>query len=41
MLFIRNWVMKKKSPPEFARRSWKPLREMLEGMEQTKLECCG
>jgi ribonuclease HII len=37
MLFIRNWVELKKTPPEFARKSWKPLRIMLEGMEQKTL----
>jgi ribonuclease HII len=37
MLFIRNWVEAKKVPPAFARKSWKPLRIMLEGMEQRTL----
>ncbi|AIF82706.1 RNase HII [Candidatus Nitrososphaera evergladensis SR1] len=37
MLFIRNWVEMKKTPPAFARKSWKPLRTMLEGMEQRTL----
>ncbi|MEO9364113.1 MAG: ribonuclease HII [Nitrososphaera sp.] len=37
MLFIRNWVETKKAPPAFARKSWKPLRIMLEGMEQRTL----
>jgi ribonuclease HII len=37
MLFIRNWVEEKKVPPAFARKSWKPLRIMLEGMEQRTL----
>lgn len=37
MLFIRNWVETKKAPPVFARKSWKPLRIMLEGMEQRAL----
>jgi ribonuclease HII len=37
MLFIRNWVELKKTPPAFARKSWKPLRTMLEGMEQRTL----
>jgi len=30
MFFIKKWVRKYKSPPLFARRSWKPLRIMLE-----------
>jgi ribonuclease HII len=37
MLFIRNWVEMKKAPPAFARRSWKPLRIILEKMEQKTL----
>ncbi|HVX02901.1 MAG TPA: ribonuclease HII [Nitrososphaera sp.] len=37
MLFIRNWVEAKRTPPTFARKSWKPLRVMLEGMEQRTL----
>jgi ribonuclease HII len=30
MFFIKKWVRRYKSPPLFARRSWKPLRIMLE-----------
>jgi ribonuclease HII len=37
MIFIRNWVQMKKTPPAFARRSWKPLRIILENMEQKML----
>lgn len=34
MLFIRNWVERKKCAPVFARKSWKPMRLLLEGLEQ-------
>ncbi|WP_337861591.1 ribonuclease HII [Nitrososphaera sp.] len=37
MLFIRKWVGRKKCPPAFARKSWKPLRMMLAEMEQRTL----
>lgn len=37
MLFIRNWVDRKKCPPAFARKSWKPLRLMLAEIEQRTL----
>jgi ribonuclease HII len=37
MLFIRNWVARKKSAPVFARKSWKPMRLMLEELEQRTL----
>lgn len=37
MLFIRDWVGRKKCPPAFARKSWKPLRLMLEELEQRTL----
>ena len=37
MLFIKSWVERKKAPPVFARRSWKPLRLMLETLEQKTL----
>ncbi len=37
MLFIKDWVGRKKCPPAFARKSWKPLRLMLEEMEQRTL----
>src|SRR5574341_986748 len=33
MRFIRNWVARKKCAPVFARKSWKPLRLLLEGLE--------
>jgi ribonuclease HII len=36
MRFIRRWVKKNGSAPEFARKSWKPLRLMLEQMTQHK-----
>ena len=36
MLFIRNWVAVKRTPPAFARKSWRPLRMMLAiGEERT------
>lgn len=37
MLFIRNWVARKKSAPVFARKSWKPMRLLLEELEQRTL----
>lgn len=37
MLFIRNWVAHKKSAPVFARKSWKPMRLLLEELEQRTL----
>jgi ribonuclease HII len=37
MLFIRNWVVRKKSAPVFARKSWKPMRLLLEELEQRTL----
>lgn len=37
MLFIRNWVARKKNAPVFARKSWKPMRLMLEELEQRTL----
>jgi ribonuclease HII len=30
MIFIKNWVTRYKSAPTFARKSWKPVRIMLE-----------
>jgi ribonuclease HII len=36
MRFIRRWVNKNGAAPEFARKSWKPLRLMLEQMAQSK-----
>lgn len=36
MRFIRRWVNKNGAAPEFARKSWKPLRLMLEQMAQHK-----
>lgn len=32
MRFIKDWVLKYKCAPEFARRSWSPLRHLLEGL---------
>ena len=32
MQFIKGWVVKYKCAPEFARRSWSPLRHLLEGL---------
>jgi ribonuclease HII len=37
MRFIRHWVNKNGSAPEFARKSWKPLKIMLEQTAQCKL----
>jgi ribonuclease HII len=37
MGFIREWVSKYKSAPSFARKSWRPLKQMLEELEQYKL----
>jgi ribonuclease HII len=37
MRFIRRWVNKNGSAPEFARKSWKPLKLMLEQTAQLKL----
>jgi ribonuclease HII len=37
MRFIRRWVKKNGAAPEFARKSWKPLKIMLEQMTQQKL----
>lgn len=37
MRFIRRWVKKNGSAPEFARKSWRPLRLLLEQMAQYKL----
>jgi ribonuclease HII len=36
MRFIRRWVKKNGAAPEFARKSWKPLRLMLEQMAQRR-----
>lgn len=37
MRFIRRWVTRNGSAPEFARKSWKPLRLMLDSMAQCRL----
>lgn len=37
MRFIRRWVSKNGAAPEFARKSWKPLKLMLEQMAQRRL----
>lgn len=37
MRFIRNWVARKKCAPVFARKSWKPMRLLLEELEQRTL----
>jgi hypothetical protein len=37
MRFIRRWVKKNGSAPEFARKSWKPLRLLLEQTAQCRL----
>ena len=38
MGFIRGWVLKHKYPPSFARKSWRPLRQMLEQIDQYQLD---
>jgi ribonuclease HII len=38
MSFIRRWVSKNGQAPEFARKSWKPLRIMLEQVAQCRLQ---
>jgi ribonuclease HII len=37
MLFIKNWVARKKCAPVFARKSWKPMKLLLEELEQRTL----
>ncbi len=37
MGFIRDWVSKYKCPPNFARRSWRPLKRLLIEVEQYEL----
>ena len=37
MEFIRDWISKYKCPPNFARRSWRPLKRMLVEMERYEL----
>jgi ribonuclease HII len=37
MRFIRDWVSKYKCSPSFARKSWRPLKQMLQEIEQYKL----
>jgi len=37
MRFIRNWVSEYKCAPRFARKSWRPLREMLEEVSTYKI----
>jgi ribonuclease HII len=39
MRFIRRYVAKNGSAPEFARKSWKPLRLLLEQLQQTEAQC--
>jgi ribonuclease HII len=38
MGFIRDWVSKYKCPPEFARKSWRPLKRMLIEIEQYEID---
>ena len=38
MGFIREWIFKHKYPPSFARKSWRPLRQMLEQIDQYQLD---
>jgi ribonuclease HII len=37
MGFIRDWVSKYKCPPNFARRSWRPLKRLLVEVERYEL----
>jgi ribonuclease HII len=37
MRFVRQWVLSRGSAPVFARRSWKPLRLLLDSMAQKKI----
>jgi ribonuclease HII len=41
MGFIRDWVSKYKCPPNFARKSWRPLKQMLEEIQQYKFSFDG
>ena len=38
MGFIREWILKHKYAPSFARKSWRPLRQMLEQIDQYQLD---
>jgi ribonuclease HII len=40
MRFIQEWVTKNGSAPEFTRKSWKPLRLMLDHMTQYRFNAC-
>ncbi len=40
MRFIQDWVDKNGSAPEFTRKSWKPLRIMLEEIDQRSSKAC-
>jgi ribonuclease HII len=40
MRFIRDWVAKNGSAPEFTRKSWKPLRVMLDEVSQRSSKAC-
>ncbi len=40
MRFIQEWVAKNGSAPEFTRKSWKPLRLMLDHMAQDSFNAC-
>jgi ribonuclease HII len=37
MKFIKQWIAKNDNPPEFARKSWKPLRSIMEQKTQFRL----
>ena len=37
MKFIKQWIAKNDNPPDFARKSWKPLRIMIEQKGQSRL----
>jgi ribonuclease HII len=38
MGFIREWILKYKYPPSFARKSWRPLRQMVEQLDEYQLD---
>ena len=38
MGFISDWISKYKCPPNFARKSWRPLKQMLKNIDQYELD---
>jgi ribonuclease HII len=38
MGFISDWISKYKYPPSFARKSWRPLKQMLKDIDQSQLD---